>query len=50
MSVTFFIARHLPLKATRRDSSTGIVTAIAGIALSVIVMLISIAVMTGFGA
>ena len=50
MSVTFFIARHLPLKATRRDSSTGIVTAIAGIALSVIVMLISIAVMTGFRA
>jgi len=50
MSVTFFIARHLPLKATRHDSSTGIVIAIAGIALSVIVMLISIAVMTGFHA
>jgi len=48
MSVSFFIARHLPLKATRRDSSTGIFIAIAGIALSVIVMLISVAVMTGF--
>lgn len=48
MSVSFFIARHLPLKATRNDSSTGIFIAIAGIALSVIVMLISVAVMTGF--
>ena len=48
MSVSFFIARHLPLKSTRRDSSTGLIIAIAGIALSVTVMLISIAVMNGF--
>lgn len=48
MSVSFFIARHLPLKSTRRDSSTGLIIAIAGIALSVTVMLISIAVMSGF--
>lgn len=48
MSLSFFIANRLPLHATRRDSSTGIFIAIAGIALSVIVMLISVAVMTGF--
>lgn len=48
MSVQFFIARHLPLRASRHDSTTGISISIAGIALSVMVMLISIAVMTGF--
>ncbi|MDE5668981.1 MAG: ABC transporter permease, partial [Duncaniella sp.] len=48
MSVSLFIASHLPLKSTRRDSSTGLIIAIAGIALSVTVMLISIAVMSGF--
>lgn len=48
MSLSFFIANRLPLHATRRNSSTGIFIAIAGIALSIIVMLISVAVMTGF--
>lgn len=48
MSLSFFIANRLPLHAAKRDSSTGIFIAIAGIALSVIVMLISVAVMTGF--
>lgn len=48
MSLPIFLARHLPLSTSRRGSSTGIFIAIAGIALSVIVMIVSISVMLGF--
>jgi len=48
MSLALFIARHLPLRSDRGPGSGGIAVAVTGISLSVIVMLLSISVMTGF--
>lgn len=48
MSVSLFIARHLPLRTSRSGGGTGIIVSIAGIALSIVVMIVSIAVMSGF--
>lgn len=48
MSVSLFIARHLPLRTSRTGGGIGIIVSITGIALSVIVMIVSIAVMSGF--
>lgn len=47
MSFSLFIARRLSL-STKASSNTGIITAITGIALSMTVMIVSIAIMTGF--
>lgn len=48
MSLALFIAKRLSLRSSSGKMQSGIVTAVAGIALSVVVMLISIAVMMGF--
>ncbi len=49
-STPIFIARHLSIKGrdTNRRTSTGITVAVAGIALAIVVMMLSIAVMNGF--
>lgn len=43
-----YLASRLPLRSRTRGGTTGVVVAVTGIALSVIVMLISISVMHGF--
>ncbi|MDE6391162.1 MAG: hypothetical protein K2L26_07095, partial [Duncaniella sp.] len=48
MSLALYIARRLPLRADRGPGSGGIAVAVTGISLSVVVMLLSISVMTGF--
>ncbi|MCM1354960.1 MAG: ABC transporter permease [Staphylococcus sp.] len=48
MSLALFIAQRLSLRSNSGKLQSGIMIAVAGIALSVIVMLISIAVMMGF--
>lgn len=48
MSLALFIANRLSLRTSSGKMQTGILIAITGIALSVVVMLISIAVMMGF--
>ncbi|MCM1077209.1 MAG: ABC transporter permease [Bacteroides sp.] len=48
MSLALFIANRLSLRSTSGKMQSGVAIAITGIALSVVVMLISIAVMMGF--
>lgn len=48
MSFPYFLARRLSLKSSGGKSRTGIVIAVTGIALSVVIMLVSIAVLMGF--
>ena len=48
MSVPIFLARRLSLSTSQRGGSTGLIVAVTGITLSVVVMIISVAVMTGF--
>lgn len=48
MSLALFISNRLSLRSSSGKVQSGIVIAVAGIALSVVVMLISIAVMMGF--
>ena len=48
MNLSLFIARRLSLRSSSGKTQSGIVIAVTGIALSVIVMLLSIAVMMGF--
>lgn len=48
MSLAIFISRRLTLRSPSGKALSGIIIAVTGISLSVIVMLISIAVMTGF--
>ncbi|MDE6418147.1 MAG: ABC transporter permease [Duncaniella sp.] len=48
MSLSVFIARRLPLGSDRGPGSGGIAVAVTGITLSVIVMLLSISIITGF--
>ena len=48
MSLAIFIANRLSLRSPSGKMQSGIVIAVSGIALSVVVMLISIAVMMGF--
>lgn len=48
MSLPFFISRHLSLRSSGQSGSTGILVAVTGVSLSVIVMIISISVMMGF--
>lgn len=48
MSLALFIANRLSLRSSSGKMQSGIIVAVAGIALSVVVMLISIAVMMGF--
>ncbi|MDE6066879.1 MAG: ABC transporter permease [Duncaniella sp.] len=48
MSVPFFIARRMSLRTSQRGGSTGLIVAVTGITLSVVVMIVSVAVMTGF--
>ncbi len=48
MSLSLFLAQRLSLKSSRNNGSTGILIAIIGITLSVIVMIVSISVMMGF--
>ncbi len=48
MSLPFFLARRLSLRSSSGRSQTGIVIAVTGISLAIVVMLISIAVMLGF--
>lgn len=48
MSLALFIANRLTLRSASGKMQTGVVIAVTGIALSVVVMLISIAVMMGF--
>ena len=48
MSLSLFLAQRLSLKSSRDNGSTGILIAIIGITLSVIVMIVSISVMMGF--
>lgn len=48
MSLALFISRRLSLRSSVEQKQTGLLIAVTGIALSVIVMLISIAVMMGF--
>lgn len=49
MSIEFFIARRMQLTtASGRSSSTGVVIAVAGIALALVVMLVSVSVVLGF--
>lgn len=48
MSLPLFISSHLSLRASGQSGSTGILVAVAGISLSVIVMIVSISVMMGF--
>ena len=48
MSLPLFLAQRLSLKSTTNNGSTGILIAVIGITLSVIVMVVSISVMMGF--
>lgn len=48
MTLALFIARRLSLRSASGKTQSGIVIAVTGIALSVVVMLLSIAVMMGF--
>lgn len=48
MSLALFISRRLSLRSSAEQKQIGLLIAVTGIALSVIVMLISIAVMMGF--
>lgn len=48
MSLAFFIANRLSLRSAAGKMQSGVVIAITGIALSVIVMLLTVAVMMGF--
>lgn len=48
MSLSLFLARRLPLSSRQGRVGGGIAVAVTGIALSVVVMLLSISVMTGF--
>ncbi|MBO5455884.1 MAG: ABC transporter permease [Muribaculaceae bacterium] len=48
MSFPYFLASRLSLKSSGGKSRTGIVIAVTGIALSVVIMLVSIAVLMGF--
>lgn len=48
MSLPYFLARRISVKSSSGKSQTGIVVAVTGISLTVVVMLLSIAVMTGF--
>lgn len=48
MSLPFYLAGRLPLRSSSRGGMTGIVVAVTGIALSVVVMLVSVSVMMGF--
>lgn len=48
MSLPYFLARRLSLRSSSGGSQTGIVIAVTGISLAIVVMLISIAVMLGF--
>ncbi len=48
MSFPYFLASRLSLKSSGGKSRTGIVIAVTGIAMSVVIMLVSIAVLMGF--
>lgn len=48
MSFPYFLASRLSLKSSGGKSRTGIIIAVTGIALSVVIMLVSIAVLMGF--
>ncbi|MDE5828305.1 MAG: ABC transporter permease, partial [Duncaniella sp.] len=48
MSLAFFIANRLSLRSAAGRMQSGVVIAITGIALSVVVMLLTVAVMMGF--
>ncbi|MDE6859158.1 MAG: FtsX-like permease family protein [Duncaniella sp.] len=48
MSLPYFLAKRISLSSPSGESRSGIVIAVTGIALSMIVMLVSIAVMMGF--
>lgn len=50
MGVTLFLARRLPLSSGGRKSSPAVRVAVAAIALSIIVMMCAIAIVTGFKA
>ncbi len=48
MSFPLFLARHISLNPHSKGARSGLIIAITGISLSIIVMLVSIAVMMGF--
>lgn len=48
MNVALFLSKRLSLQQNDRSTSPGVVIAVTGIALSLIIMMISIAVVTGF--